>query len=115
MFHDDAFLVIYPLVPLIGLFGYIPQIITLSQTKHAPRSLSLPTWITWTVTWFISFGYAYFYVNDLLLSTTSAMNLAGHLLVIGLALYKRARYTVRSNTKMPETGCVKPGQITKNP
>lgn len=89
------FLLLYPAVPLIGLAGYGPQLVTLLKTDRPPHSISLSTWFTWALTWFISFGYAAFYVQDILFALTSAMNLAGHICVIGLTLYKRNKYSER--------------------
>ena len=97
MTEAEFFTFLYPIVPLVGLTGYLPQIITLLKTSESPKSISLSTWLIWTTTWMISFGYAVFSLQDLLFATTSGMNLAGHVLIIALAVYKRQKYD--QNTK----------------
>jgi hypothetical protein len=88
----DFFMFMYPIVPLVGITGYLPQIINLFRTTEAPKSISLSTWMIWTITWIVSFGYAIFSLQDLLFATTSGMNLVGHVLIIALAIYKRHKY-----------------------
>lgn len=92
MAPGDFFLLLYPAVPLIGLAGYGPQLVTLLKTDRAPHSISLSTWYTWAMTWFISLGYAVFYVQDILFALTSGMNLLGHICVICLTIYKKHKY-----------------------
>lgn len=90
---NDLFTVLYPVVPLVGLIGYAPQLLALIKTKRSPESISLSTWYLWTTTWLISLGYAGLVIGDLMLSVTAAMNVAGHAGVIWLTLYKRAIHT----------------------
>lgn len=88
----ELFTLLYPIVPLVGLAGYVPQIIVLARMREAPRSISMVTWFVWLSTWVIGLGYAVFALQDLLLSITCGMNVAGHLLVIGMTFYKRLKY-----------------------
>jgi len=92
MTEAEFFTFMYPIVPLVGITGYLPQMINLFKTNEAPKSISLLTWMIWTSTWMVSFGYAVFSVQDLLFATTSGMNLVGHLFIIALAVYKRHKY-----------------------
>ena len=58
MTEGEFFTYIYPVVPLVGLIGFLPQMLTLLKLSDVPKSISLMTWYIWTATWAISFGYA---------------------------------------------------------
>lgn len=92
MNQGELFTSLYPIVPLVGLMGFLPQVMTLLKAREAPVSLSLSTWFIWTATWIISFGYAVFALHDALFAATAGMNLAGHIAIIGLTVYKRQKY-----------------------
>lgn len=79
----------YSFIPLVGMMGYVPQIKTLLLPETRGFSISLSTWFLWLATWIISLGYGVFCLEDFLFSLTSTMNIAGHILVISLVLYKR--------------------------
>jgi hypothetical protein len=93
MTEADFFSLMYPIVPLVGLAGFLPQVITLLRTREAPISISLSTWFVWTMTWVISFGYAAFVLHDVLFAATAGMNIVGHIVIIGLTIYKRQKYS----------------------
>ncbi|MDP7141687.1 MAG: hypothetical protein QF692_02015 [Alphaproteobacteria bacterium] len=95
MTEGEFFTYIYPVVPLVGLIGFLPQMITLLKLSDVPKSISLMTWYIWTATWAISFGYAVFALQDGLFALTSGMNLVCHVLIISVTLYKRNRYLAR--------------------
>lgn len=98
MTEGELFTLIYPIVPLVGMAGFVPQILTLLAMKEAPKSISLLTWYIWTCTWLVSFGYAVFALQDLLFTLTCGMNLIGHCVIIGLTVYKRQKYDAASVT-----------------
>lgn len=82
-------MLLYPVVPLVGLAGYGPQIIKLARTRTIPDSISLSSWYIWTLTWIISLGYAAFVLMDFLLIVTFTLNLICNSIVIGITLYKQ--------------------------
>ena len=92
MEFNGLFTFLYPLVPLIAFFGYIPQIYILVNSERAPQSISLHTWSLWTFTWVISFGYAVFCIQDIMFSITCAMNVIAHSSIIILKIYKDYKY-----------------------
>ena len=92
MTEGELFTFLYPVVPLIGLMGFLPQIFTLIKITEAPNTISVSTWSIWTMTWLISFGYAVFAMHDTLFAVTCGMNLVGHILIIALTIYKRNKY-----------------------
>ena len=92
MAEVDFFTLLYPIVPLAGIAGYVPQLVSLLKASEAPKSISLSTWFIWTTTWLVSFGYAVFALQDILFATTSGMNLGGHLLIIFITIYKEQKY-----------------------
>ena len=100
MTETDFFTMLYPIVPLIGIMGFLPQIITLLKADRVPASISLSTWSIWTLTWLISFGYATFALQDILFATTCGLNLIGHFAIIGLTVYKRQKYKLQTHTPM---------------
>lgn len=92
MTNGEFFTLLYPVVPLIGLAGFMPQIITLLRSDKPAHSISVSTWLIWTITWLISFGYAVFALQDILFAITSGMNLVGHIMIIAITMYKRQKY-----------------------
>lgn len=103
MNEAQIFTYLYPVVPLIGLMGFMPQIIRLVKLEQTPDAISLSTWLIWTTTWLISFGYAVYTLQDLMFAITSGMNLVGHILIIMLTVYKRQKYAA----EIPLTSFVK--------
>ena len=92
MEFDALFTFLYPIVPLVAFFGYIPQIIILVKADRAPKSISISTWTLWTITWLISFGYAIFSLNDPMFAFTCGMNVMAHMTIIILKVYKDIKY-----------------------
>lgn len=86
---SDVFLFLYPIVPLVGLMGFVPQIIAIIKTDTALRSFSISTWLMWLSTWCISFGYGALCIQDMLFCITCAMNIIAHVFIIALVFVKR--------------------------
>lgn len=89
---DNLFSFIYPIVPLIGFAGYVPQIIRLLKIQRPAKSISFQTWMIWTLTWGISLGYGIFCLQDLLFSLTCFMNVVCHIIIMALTYFKRVKY-----------------------
>ena len=82
----------YPVVPVIALIGYGPQLITALKARDDMRNISLLTWFVWLGTWAIGLGYSSITMADFMLSLTAGINLVLHILFIGIVLYKRSYY-----------------------
>jgi uncharacterized protein with PQ loop repeat len=80
---------LYASVALIGAAGYVPQLITLWRTQGNAMSVSITTWLIWSSSWAISLAYGLIYLDDWRFCLIAAVNLAGHMLVIGLTLHRR--------------------------
>jgi uncharacterized protein with PQ loop repeat len=84
-----VFMMMYPMVGLISLFAFIPQIISLIKAVTPPVNVSIRSWLLWTIGAFISLGYGYFYLEDLMYIVTCGMNFALDLLVVLLLIHRR--------------------------
>lgn len=86
---EQIFVFLYPMVGLISLGGYMPQIVKLARATSADDKIALSSWYMWLVTYTISIGYGAFHLKDWLFCTTMAVGLASALVVVGLVLYNR--------------------------
>lgn len=86
---ENIFVQLYPFVFLIGLAGYGPQLVKLIRDKNSADGISIPTWVIWTLSWAISFGYAVTWVHDFMLCLVAGMNLVAHSAIIGIVAYRR--------------------------
>lgn len=91
---ESVFTALYPLVFLIGLSGYLPQLYALITCRTSAESISLLTWFIWTSTWLISLGYGLTKLDDLMFCAVALMNVIGHLTVIILVMYRRGFLTL---------------------
>lgn len=108
MLINDLFTFLYPVVPMVGMAGYVPQIVALIRAKRIPQSISLSTWFAWTMTWLVSLGYGVFELQDSLFCMTASMNLMGHLAIIGLTLFKKCQYAEDRGHEQPLTPIMPP-------
>lgn len=83
------FTFLYPLVALISILGYLPQIRSLLSAERQAQAMSIRCWVLWSVANFISFGYSTFALQDFLLSATSLLNMTMSLVVTVLIIYNR--------------------------
>lgn len=86
---SSIFTALYPLVPVIGIAAYFPQIISLLKNKTCIESFTLSMWWTWAFASVLGFGYSWFALNDVLTSVTCFLHLAVQLFVIGCVMSKR--------------------------
>lgn len=91
----DIFALLYSFVPAVALSAYVPQIYSLARATRPIQSIHIPSWLTWTTTWAISYGYAAFSVHSSLLATTCGINLASHVMIVTITLYKNRKYQPR--------------------
>ena len=85
----DLFILLYPLVTVISIFGYLPQIKALLFTNSNCADISLSSWYLWIVSSAISLGYGYFHLKDFMFVLTTGAGLVLMLAVVGLVLYRR--------------------------
>lgn len=105
MNEADFFTLIYPFVPLVGLSGYIPQILKLFALQECPQSFSLLTWYIWLSAWVISLGYTYFAISDYMLCITAGINTLAHTLIIAIVHFKTLKYQA---SKAPSARALNP-------
>ena len=92
MHLEFLFELLYPIVPIIAVIGYGPQIYKVLKATDDIRNFSLLTWSVWLGTWIIGFGYSSISVGDVMLSLTAGINAVLHLVLIGIVCYKRNAY-----------------------
>jgi uncharacterized protein with PQ loop repeat len=80
---------LYGSVAFVALAGYVPQIWRLARSRSAASDVSLATWLIWLYACVVSLAYGVFILRDPLFCLVTGANLAGHLGVIGLAVYNR--------------------------
>lgn len=94
---DQFFIYIYPLVTIISVIGYLPQIKTLITTRTNCADIALSSWTLWLVSSAISVGYGVFYLKDTMFIITCAANLCLVGTVIALVIYRRQQWTALEN------------------
>jgi len=88
---------LYGSLATIAIAGYVPQIYQLAKSEVAAEGVSLITWCIWLSTWIISLAYGALILVDWRLCMIAGVNIAGHLGVIGLAVYHRYFRRKRGN------------------
>ncbi|MGH1457002.1 MAG: hypothetical protein ACRBDI_09495 [Alphaproteobacteria bacterium] len=84
---------LYSLVGIIALFGYLPQIITLTKAKTPCLDVNIQTWCIWLTSWVISLIYGIIELHDLKFSAVALINVAGHCGILFTTIYKRKKYS----------------------
>ncbi|MCB1538152.1 MAG: hypothetical protein H6865_08330 [Rhodospirillales bacterium] len=98
---ESIFVHLYPLVGVVSLMGYMPQIWRLIRAKTLESEISLHSWMTWVGTYCISLGYAALHLRDFMLILTVVLNLAATVAVVGLVLYNRhVRFAARAPARI---------------
>ena len=86
---DVIFTFLYPIVGLVSIIAYIPQLKSLIFAKTICKDMSLTSWLLWSGTSIITAGYASFAVKDLMFAATSIVGCFFVLAVSGLIIYNR--------------------------
>ncbi|MCB1556726.1 MAG: hypothetical protein KDJ15_05370 [Alphaproteobacteria bacterium] len=86
---EQFFSLLYPLVAIISIVAYIPQIKTLLFATRSPQNISLSSWMMWVASSFLAFGYVATHVHDSMLCLTTGVNLGMVALTAGLVAYNR--------------------------
>ncbi|MGH1398605.1 MAG: hypothetical protein ACRBCT_05260 [Alphaproteobacteria bacterium] len=83
---------LYSTIVVIAVFGYAPQIWKLWHSNSDGRDISIATWLIWLYTWVVTLAYGWLQLSDLKLCIVAAINLIGHIAIIGLTLRNRKRH-----------------------
>lgn len=86
---ETFFLYTYPLVGLISLAAFIPQISALIKSTTSSANVSVKSWFLWTVTSVVSFGYGVYVLNDIMFCIMMGVTMFLNMIVISLIIYKR--------------------------
>ena len=80
---------LYASIALVAIAGYLPQIYKLARSHGDSGDISLLTWLIWLSTWLISLLYGMLILHDVRFCLVAAVNIAGHVAIIGLTFYNR--------------------------
>lgn len=89
---SGLFVFLYPLVGILSILAYVPQIKSLLKTRTSPDDISLSSWLMWIFSCLLSLGYGIFHLKDVLFCLTTALGLFFMVLIVSTVLYKRYRY-----------------------
>ncbi|MBK66678.1 MAG: hypothetical protein CMP22_00935 [Rickettsiales bacterium] len=70
----DIFVFLYPVVVLISIAGYLPQIKSLITATSEPDNISIHSWYIWGLSAFLTLGYGLSHLNDFMFNLTAAIN-----------------------------------------
>jgi len=85
----NTFVFLYPLVTILSVSGYIPQIIKLLRAQTPQDSIALSGWFAWIANTTISLGYGVYHLKDLMYSITTGVSLTLLITTVSLVLYNR--------------------------
>ncbi len=94
-----AILFIYPLTAMIGMMGFIPQIVSLLRLETVPEGFSLHTWLVWLFTAMVTMLYGLLHLQDTMFSLVAVANFFLNGLVVAIVVYKYSRYPSRPAQK----------------
>ena len=80
---------LYPLVAIISIICYAPQIRKLLFATRRPQNISISSWVIWTISACIALFYGVFSLHDPKFIAVSAINLLLVTFTTGLLLYNR--------------------------
>lgn len=78
---------LYPLVVVISIIGYLPQIQKLMFATRRAQNVSLSSWALWLVSGTLSLGYGVYVLEDLMFILTSALGALFIYITFGLIVY----------------------------
>ena len=84
---EEFFVYLYPLVGFISVVGYVPQLRKLIFATRPTEQTSVGSWIIWTISSFIGFGYSFYHIKDYMLISVSGINFVMCSFVLLLLVY----------------------------
>ena len=90
---------LYPLVSLVSIYAYTPQIKLLLKSEGHSPDISLRSWLLWVIASIVTLGYACFCGHDGSFRFISFVTLALTTTIFCILSYKRfARYAADRDT-----------------
>lgn len=86
---ETVLLYLYPFVSTLGFAGYLPQIKNLIFAQKSPTEISIAMWLFWLSEQFITAGYGWVHLHDLLFVTLCLADVALLGTILVLTLYMR--------------------------
>lgn len=86
---EHLFSGLYSLVALFTVIAYLPQIVSLLRADTPVAGMSVSTWILWTLSGAVSFGYGVFCLDDMRFCVVTGSGLALMLVVTALLIHNR--------------------------
>lgn len=97
---ENLFVWMYPMVTIISIVAYIPQIKALITTKSDCREFSLSSWYLWIFSSFLSLGYGILHLKDFMFCLTTFASLVLMAAVVGLVLFRRYEWKSLSQAEI---------------
>jgi uncharacterized protein with PQ loop repeat len=85
----NIFMLMYPIVGIISVSAFVPQIISLLKAISPPVNVSIKSWLLWSIGAFISLGYGFFFLEDVMFTVTAITNFTLNLFVLSLLIHRR--------------------------
>jgi lipid-A-disaccharide synthase-like uncharacterized protein len=98
---EALFVSLYPLVTILHILAYFPQIKALSSSNADVTVIPAVTWFIWLGTNILSLGYNFFHIQDRMLCLTTGLSTILMCTVLGLILYHRRRQILALQAAAP--------------
>lgn len=98
---EALFVTLYPLVTILHILAYLPQIKALASATADVTVIPAVTWFIWLGTNILSLGYNFFHIQDTMLCLTTGLSTVLMCTVLGLILYHRRRQLLALQTATP--------------
>lgn len=84
---ENVFVILYPLLTINTIIGYLPQIRQLIKATKPTDDISLSSWYLWILGSVIALGYGVFHLQDFMFCLTTSVNMVLMIAVVALVLY----------------------------
>lgn len=97
---EMLFMSLYPLVAIISIVAYVPQVMSLIKTDDVD-SFSLSAWVMWMVGAGISMGYGTYCLKDFMFCTAAGIGFGFTTLIVLIVVYKRYNGKLKVRAEIP--------------